>query len=111
MMDRVLNLHNQVLSGKVLTSKQVEEIGKIADVVYKAAEEGQTKRYDQFRGMAKDYGFNLDRAVPDYRPKSNQGASNVFDKMPPAAQYKGKRMRDTETGKFFVSDGMTWKPE
>jgi hypothetical protein len=32
-----------------------------------------------------------------------------FDHMPAAAQYKGRVLRDTQTGKVLKSDGMTWK--
>lgn len=69
MMDQFLNLHNRVLSGKVLTPKQVEEIGKVADIIYGAAEEGQARRFENYRKSATQYGFDVERTIPDLRPK------------------------------------------
>jgi hypothetical protein len=35
-------------------------------------------------------------------------AAPTFDDLPPAKQYRGKTLRDTETGKLMRSDGMKW---
>ncbi len=34
-----------------------------------------------------------------------------FESKPAAAQFKGKKIRDKETGEVFVSDGQNWVPE
>jgi len=33
----------------------------------------------------------------------------VFETRPPAKDYKGKRIRDSDTGKIYQSDGLIWK--
>lgn len=37
--------------------------------------------------------------------------AQTFDTLPNPAELKGKRIRDTETGKFFKSNGSKWIPE
>jgi hypothetical protein len=69
MLDRLTNLHNQVMHGGVLTPHQVEEVGKIADVVYEAANKGQQKRVQHYRDLSKQYNFDPNRVVPDLGPK------------------------------------------
>lgn len=108
LLDRAMNLHNQVMAGKVLTPKQVEEIGKIADTVYNAAATGQGRRFETYRKMAGDYGFSGDRAVPELR-LPQQPKAGTMEQMPPAAQHRGKIIED-DSGKRFRSDGMIWKP-
>ena len=76
--DRFTNLYQTVQSGRVLTPTQSKEFGRIADVVYDAANRQQNARVQHFRGLAKSYNFNPDRVVPDLAPKRQPtGAGNI----------------------------------
>jgi hypothetical protein len=74
--DRFTNLYNTVQSGRVLTPNQAAEFGRIADVVYGAANQAQQKRVQHFRGLAQSYNFNPDRVVPDLTPQTPQRRSS-----------------------------------
>jgi hypothetical protein len=76
LLDRVMNIHNQIASGKVLTEKQVDEVGKIADVVYEAAQQGQRRRVDHYRTLSRQYNFDPARVVPDLGPTPQRRATD-----------------------------------
>lgn len=48
------------------------------------------------------------RTAAQGRTVTPPAAEGTFDTLPPAAQYKGRVMRDTTSGKRFRSDGVTW---
>jgi hypothetical protein len=67
--DRFTNIYNTIQSGKVLTPNQAKEFGRIADVVYEAANRAQQGRVQHFQGLAKSYNFDANRVVPDLTPR------------------------------------------
>lgn len=69
----------------------------------------------------------VDKAIDRAQPKINalhkkqqnlvekiieqkQPQKKLFDTLPDASKYKGKRIQDTETGKILTSDGSNWLP-
>lgn len=111
MWDRFQNLYNTVQHGKVLTPQQASEFGRIADVVFGAANAAHQKRVQHYRGLSQSYNFNPDRVVPDYTPKAAAPAARALDALPKATPTnKGMKIRDTQTGEILQSDGLSWKP-
>jgi hypothetical protein len=87
-----------------------------------AAIRADTKRALDDAVAARDY-FGANNSLRNFRYPSELEKSPLpktpgqapaqrgqsFDTRPPANQYKGKIIRDKETGKRFQSDGMGWK--
>jgi hypothetical protein len=71
------------------------------------AKESSAKEYVQQNQRLKGFTFTPEA----YVPKTKETKSSGFDSLPPAKNYRGKRIRDKETGKVFKSDGMKWKEE
>jgi hypothetical protein len=86
MWDRFTNIYQTVMSGKVLTPKQAGELGRVADVVYNAANTAQQGRVQHFRGLAQSYNFNPDRVVPDLTPKVQRRSTDVTEGFLPPSQ-------------------------
>jgi hypothetical protein len=74
--DRFTNIYNTIQSGKVLTPNQSKEFGRIADVVYEAANKSHQGRVQHFKGLAKSYNFDPERVVPDLTPKPQRRATD-----------------------------------
>lgn len=74
MWDRFTNIHNSIQNGKVLTPNQTREFGRIADVVFGAANTAHQNRVKHYRGLAESYNFNPDRVVPQLVPQAAQPA-------------------------------------
>lgn len=92
MWDRFTNMYQTVMSGKVLTPKQAAEFGRIADVVYNAANSAQQGRVQHFRGLAQSYNFNPDRVVPDLTPKLGRRSTDAVDTfLPPPSGFVVKQ--------------------
>lgn len=73
----------------------------------KKVERGEMDRFFRAQGM-KPQKIELpkEESSPPDAPKPD---GQVFDKLPSAVRFKGKTVRDTETGKLYKSDGMSWK--
>lgn len=65
----------------------------------------QTVDSAEKRGTTFPYEVRIKLPEPNVESKSQ-----TFDTKPPAAQFKGKRIRDKNTGAMFESDGMSWRP-
>lgn len=97
MWDRFTNLHNTIQSGKVLTPNQTREFGRIADVVFGAANTAHQNRVKHYRGLAESYNFNPDRVVPNLGPQTPQAPAQA----PAAAPApRGIRRYNPETGRI-----------
>ncbi len=70
LLDRVQNLYNVVKDGQVLTPKQVQEIQRIAGVLYSTSESQQNKVGEYYTKLASDYQLDPSRVVRDLRPKN-----------------------------------------
>jgi hypothetical protein len=46
-------------------------------------------------------------AIPSVKKDANKSAK-TFSSLPPAKEYAGKKVRDTDTGRIFQSDGIKW---
>jgi hypothetical protein len=83
---RILDAFGDIVRGKVdLHNKEVQS----------AAQRGVKFPYDPIITLPEKQ-----------KPESAPGQ---FDKLPSPLQLKGKTIRDTETGKLFKSDGMSWR--
>lgn len=69
-LDRFMNLHNVIMKGGVLTPTQVQEIQRIAGVLYNTAEGQQKKVEDYYTKLAADYNLDSSRIVRDMRGKT-----------------------------------------
>lgn len=89
--DRFTNIYNTVQHGGVLTPNQAAEFGRIADVVYQAANAQHQGRVEHFRGLAKSYNFNPDRVVPDLTPRrrsTDAAQPSASGTRPPLSSFK-----------------------
>lgn len=96
-------------------------VTKKPELRLKAAEEGVGAQ--EFSSLFASGAYNEDIGAPDWQqyrgkfakdkstpsaPKTS--ASNVFDELPDAAQFKGKTFKNPDTGERMQSDGINWKP-
>jgi hypothetical protein len=101
--DRFTNLYNTVQNGKVLTPQQSKEFGRIADVVYDAANKAQQARVQHFQGLAKSYNFDPSRVVPDLTPKATNAQKPAIDvsfPRPTPQAINRLKMRPAEKAQF-----------
>jgi polyisoprenoid-binding protein YceI len=68
-------------------------------------ERGELDRYFEAQGVGRQT-----VSIPEIVSSQPSPKPAAMTSMPPAAQHKGKTIRDTKTGKMFRSDGMTWRP-
>lgn len=115
---------DQIKGGTFLQAFQsLKGGGAITEVEGRKAEQAiarleRAQSDGEFEAALKDYRAVLSRGmerareragIPADRPAPQQPATpTVFDTMPPAAQYKGRRIRGDD-GRILQSDGMTWK--
>lgn len=71
--DRVRNMYNRVMEGERLNPEQRRDFVRRATKLYKEAERGEAQRYGQYSTIARDYGYEPDRVLPDFR-YTQQGA-------------------------------------
>lgn len=100
---RVLSLYNNIIKGERLNPVQRNDFVKRSRMLYLQAEEGYQGIRDQYRSIATDYGFDIDRTVPDLYEKTNQLANPVitFDQIPQAE--KDRFGSEQEWNRFFNS--------
>lgn len=67
MFDRFMNIQNTIAMGQVLTPSQVQDISKIAESLYGAAEKQQARTDAYFSGLATEYGLEPRRVIRDHR--------------------------------------------
>lgn len=72
--DRVLNMYNQALSGQRLNPDQRNDFINQAQNVYKAQLSQQNMLDDQYKSLAKGYGYNENEVVLDLFSKVDQAA-------------------------------------
>lgn len=69
----------------------------------------------QEHGVKKRGGFlrplNYESLVNKEFNKMLEEEKGVFDEMPPAAQYKGRKLKNNETGEILESNGKTWEKQ
>lgn len=73
-LDRLMNTYNQLKFGRVLTPYQVKAFRQAAEDLYRAAEGNHTELESSYKNIAKEYGLNPLRVVPNYRPKDKRQA-------------------------------------
>jgi hypothetical protein len=60
--------------------------------------------------MAAEQGMEIPSGRGAQQVEKRQ-APEALPNLPPAAQHKGRTIRDTETGRVLRSDGMTWREQ
>lgn len=103
MWDRFTNLYSTVQNGKVLTPAQAREFGRIADVVYGAANSAQQGRVKHYQDLARSYNFDPGRVVPDLTPKPASPQRRATDQARPKPSQEAinrLRMRPGERAQF-----------
>lgn len=99
--------------GRKQLLEQMKIVNQINSVYYKNLK----KVYDEAGGVR-----NIDSDIAERlaeklsEPQINKLSSKFkeigqFSSKPNASEFKGKRIRDKETGEIFVSDGNEWVPE
>jgi hypothetical protein len=106
--DRFTNIYNTIQSGKVLTPNQAKEFGRIADVVYDAANRAQQGRVQHFQGLAKSYNFDPTRVVPDLTPRPDVAMKRRATDAP-AAPTKGEVRDGWEFMGGDPANRMSWR--
>jgi hypothetical protein len=61
--------------------------------------------------LAKPEQERLEKEALDIATRAVQSTSKVFDELPSASQFSGKRIRDKDTGKILISNGTDWVEE
>lgn len=97
--------------------KQLVQQMKIVNQINRAYYGSLKKAYNQAGGIRKIDADEAERRAEEMsapiidklRQKFDQ--IGTFESQPAAAQFKGKKIRDKETGEVFVSDGQNWVPE
>lgn len=77
--DTIRNAYNRALSGERLTPQQREGFKGQASAIYQRYDEEYKARADQFRGIAKQYGLDPGRVIPDIGPGPSGAASSKAD--------------------------------
>lgn len=78
----------------------------IQDIFEKAGGSDKIAFSEAERRFKKEYGSELQRKIDKFITPEK----GIFEKMPSAKQYLGKKLKDSETGEIFISDGIEWKP-
>lgn len=97
---RVLRDLRNVNSINQLYNRGIQEVfddaGGSDKISFSEADKKFKKKYgEQMKGMLTDFA----------RPEKK-----TFNSRPDPAQYLGKRIKDSESGEVFISDGKEWKP-
>ena len=81
---RVISLYNNLIKGERLNPEQRGDFVSRSRMLFQQAERGFQGIRDQYKSIAQDYGFDLDRAVPDIFSNSSKLANPqiTFDQLP-----------------------------
>lgn len=81
---RVISLYNNLIKGERLNPEQRNDFVSRSRMLFQQAERGFQGIRDQYKSIAQDYGFDLDRAVPDIFSNSSKLANPkiTFDQLP-----------------------------
>ena len=112
--DRIKGYAQKLASGQSLLPNERADMLNQARTLSMTDYQRSRKDIQAYRENAQRLGLDPDlyAADPyagiDFSPK-NFGSTQPMADMPPAAQHKGKTIKDTQTGKLLRSDGMIWK--
>lgn len=106
-MDRLQNYTTNVMNGTKLTPTQRADFKKLATALYDESAKQYNVKRGEYQGIAERNGLN----VPDVLGAgATERKPAAMDSLPTAnSSNRGRRIRNTETGKEFVSNGMQWK--
>ena len=81
---RVISLYNNLIKGERLNPEQRGDFVSRSRMLFQQAERGFQGIRDQYKSIAQDYGFDLDRAVPDIFSNSSKLANPqiTYDQLP-----------------------------
>ena len=51
------------------------------------------------------------KEIDDLKDRFVNPNKKAFTSLPEAAAYKGKRIKNKDTGEIFISNGESWEPE
>ena len=87
---RLRSLYNNVLEGTRLNDTQREDFVNRARMLFQGAESGYQGIRDQYIDIAGQYGYDVDRAVPDLYQESSSLAnpSISYDQVPPETKRR-----------------------
>jgi len=94
--------------GKLRIINQMRLINEAAKIRYKAMraimkDNNGKPPFDLSERIEDRVGEEIDQLAKRFT------SGNTFSSLPSAEQYKGKKIRDTETGEVLVSDGTQWR--
>jgi hypothetical protein len=75
-----------------------------------AYRQGYDREYQQYAEYGQTSGMAPRDVVGRHAANAYQQAPQA-DEPPPAAQHKGRKIKDTATGKVLISDGTNWIPQ
>lgn len=87
---RILSLYNNVIKGERLNPEQRDDFVNRSRMLFQQAEKGFRGIQEQYKGIATDYGYDLDRAVPDLFESSSKLANPQikFSQIPAGTKAK-----------------------
>lgn len=109
-MDRLTNYATNVVNGTKLTPTQRVDFQKLADALYMESGKQYNSKRGEYQGIAERNGLS----VPDVlgAEVSTQKTAKTMDALPKTTPAeRGRKIRDTATGKTLISNGMTWTAE
>ena len=112
--DKIKGYAQRLASGQSLLPHERADMLNQARTLSMTDYQRSRKNIQAYRENAQRLKLDPDLYAPDpysgvdFSPK-NFDAGQAMKEMPPAAQHKGKTIRDTQTGKMLRSDGMIWK--
>lgn len=106
-MDRLQYYTTNIMNGTKLTPTQRADFKKLATSLYDESAKQYNIKRGEYQGIAERNGLN----VPDVLGAgATERKPAAMDSLPTAnSSNRGRRIRNTETGKEFVSNGMQWK--
>lgn len=115
--DKIKNAYNTLLLGYTLTDSQREDFVNTSGNLFEAQQESYDQVYSEYTKRAKDYGLNIENAVPDYRYTDEilnfeiqvQNPNNVMNNVPAEWSQKYNEIAKTTKDKYgnTLSDSMT----